>query len=43
MASATKKLKRIRKVKLAKQGNKRKAKERNQGTTKSAAVLFGDE
>ena len=42
MASATKKTDRIRKVKLAKQGKKRKAKERTQGSTKSAAELFGD-
>lgn len=43
MASATKRTTRIRKVKLAKKGKVRKAKNRNEGTTKSPAKLFGDE
>jgi len=42
MASPTKKLTKIRKVKLAGKGKKRKAKLRSQGTTKSQAELFGD-
>jgi len=42
MASATKVVCNIRKAKVKKQGQKRKAKARNQGTTKSAAELFGD-
>jgi len=43
MASPTKKTKIIRKRKSAKAGKKRKAKERNQGTTVTRAELFGDE
>ena len=43
MASSRKQTSTIRKRKAAKAGNKRKAKLRNQGTTPTAAVLFGDE
>ena len=43
MASASKQTQVIRKQKLAKKGNKRKAKLRNQGSTPSAAQLFADE
>ena len=43
MASPTKKVRIIRKRKRAKQGSERKAKLRNEGTTKSPAKLFGDE
>ena len=43
MASAAKRTGTIRKRKQAKAGNKRKAKLRNQGTTPTAAQLFGDE
>ena len=43
MASATKKTELKRKRATAKQGKVRKAKNRNQGTTRSAAELFGDE
>ena len=43
MASPTKQTEIIRERKRSNQGKKRKAKERNQGTTKSAAQLFGDE
>lgn len=43
MASATKKTELKRKRSVAKQGKTRKAKNRNQGTTRSAAELFGDE
>jgi len=42
MASPTKKTCRIRKMKLAGKGRKRKAKACNQGTTKSKEELFGD-
>ena len=42
MASATKKIRRRRKVKLSKQGKRRKAKERTQGSTQSYKKLFGD-
>lgn len=42
MASPTKKTSRIRERKKGKAGNTRKAQLRNQGTTKSAAELFGD-
>ncbi len=42
MASATKRTSRIRKVKLAKKGKVRKAKDRSQGSTKSYSQLFGD-
>lgn len=42
MASASKKTKAIRKNKKANSGKKRKAKNRNQGTTPSKATLFGD-
>jgi len=42
MASATKRTSRIRKVKLAKKGKVRKAKERNHGSTQSYEKLFGD-
>ena len=43
MASATRKLKLIRKRKNGRMGSKRKAKNREQGTTKSKAELFGDD
>lgn len=43
MASPTKQTESIRERKKSTQGKKRKAKERNQGSTKSAAELFGDE
>lgn len=43
MASPSKKHDIIRKRKKSKAGNKRKAKVRNQGTTQTAAQLFGDE
>jgi len=43
MASATKKLKIIRKRKVSKQGKSRKAKLRAQGSTQSYSQLFGDE
>jgi hypothetical protein len=43
MASATHRTKKIRKKKKSTKGLKRKAKNRNQGTTKSSAKLFGDE
>ena len=43
MASTRKQTSLIRKRKAAKAGNKRKAKLRNQGTTTTAAQLFGDE
>ena len=43
MASAAKRTGVIRKRKKSKAGNKRKAKVRNNGTTKTAAQLFGDE
>lgn len=42
MASPTKKTSKIRKQKLASKGNKRKAKQRTQGSTKSKKELFGD-
>jgi hypothetical protein len=42
MASKTKKTEFRRRRKLSKQGRKRKAKNRNQGTTKSHKALFGD-
>ena len=42
MASPTKRTSRIRKVKLAKKGKRRKAKVRAEGTTKSAVQLFGE-
>jgi hypothetical protein len=42
MASATKRTELIRKQKLAGKGKKRKAKNRNQGTTPKASKLFGD-
>lgn len=42
MASKTKKLELIRKNRNTKMGQKRKAKNRNQGTTKTKADLFGD-
>jgi len=42
MASATRKLKLIRKRKEGRMGKKRKAKNRENGTTKSKAELFGD-
>ncbi|MCB0366489.1 MAG: hypothetical protein H6624_20035 [Bdellovibrionaceae bacterium] len=42
MASPTKKTSRVRKMKLATKGRKRKAKNRTQGTTKSKEELFGD-
>jgi len=42
MASKTKRTKIIRKKKKAHKGVKRKAKNRNQGTTPSRAKLFGD-
>ena len=43
MASKTKKLELIRKRRNTKMGQKRKAKNRNHGTTKTKAELFGDE
>ena len=43
MASTRKQTKLIRKRKAAKAGNTRKSKIRNNGTTLSAAELFGDE
>lgn len=43
MASAAKQTGIIRKRKKTKAGNKRKAKLRNNGTTPTAAKLFGDE
>ena len=43
MASAAKQTGIIRKRKQSKAGNKRKAKVRNNGTTQTAAQLFGDE
>ena len=43
MASASKITEFRRKRKTAKAGKVRKAKNRNQGTTRSAAELFGDE
>ena len=42
MASPTKKTRKIRRRKEAKKGRKRKAALRSNGTTKSAAELFGD-
>lgn len=42
MASKTKKLEIIRERKKTKQGAKRKAANRNKGSTKTAAQLFGD-
>ncbi len=42
MASPTKKTKRIRKRKKAGQGQKRKGKLRQEGTTLTQAELFGD-
>lgn len=43
MASKTKRLELIRKNRNTKMGQKRKAKNRNHGTTKTKAALFGDE
>lgn len=43
MASPTKKIRKIRKRKEAKRGKKRKTGLRTNGTTKSAAKLFGDD
>ncbi len=43
MASPTKKTKIIRKKKKANAGKVRKAKNRNQGTTRSKNELFGEE
>lgn len=43
MASASKKTKAIRENKRANSGRKRKAQNRNQGTTPTKAVLFGDQ
>ena len=43
MASPSLQTETIRKNKLAKAGKKRKAKNRNHGTTKSKAELFGDD
>ena len=43
MSSPAKQTATIRKRKNTKAGNKRKAKLRNQGTTPTAAKLFGDE
>lgn len=43
MASPAKQTATIRKRKKSKAGNKRKAKLRNNGTTPTAAQLFGDE
>ncbi len=42
MASATKRTEIKRKKKLSTKGKKRKAKNRNQGTTPKASKLFGD-
>ena len=42
MASPTKQTKIIRKAKKKRIGQKRKGQERQQGTTKSKAELFGD-
>ena len=42
MASKTKKPEVQRKAKKTKSGKRRKTKNRNQGTTKSKAALFGD-
>lgn len=42
MASKTKRLELIRKNKKTKSGKKRKAKNRNNGTTKTKEALFGD-
>lgn len=42
MASPTKHTETVRNRKRKKAGAKRKAKNRNEGTTKSAAELFGD-
>jgi hypothetical protein len=42
MASKTKKTEFRRRRKISKAGKKRKAQNRNKGTTKSAKVLFGD-
>ena len=42
MASPTKRTDLIRERKKTKAGNKRKAKDRNQGTTKTAKELFQD-
>jgi hypothetical protein len=42
MASKTKKLELIRKNRNSKMGQKRKAKNRNHGTTKTQKELFGD-
>jgi len=42
MASKTKKLELIRKKRNTRMGQKRKAKNRNEGTTKTKADLFGD-
>ena len=42
MASATRKLKLIRKRKHSRMGKKRKVSNRENGTTKSKAELFGD-
>lgn len=42
MASASKKTETIRTNKRANAGKKRKAQNRNQGTTPTKAVLFGD-
>lgn len=42
MASKTKRTETIRMRKQAKAGKKRKAKTRTQGSTRSAAELFGD-
>lgn len=43
MASATKRTGTVRRKKQTQRGKTRKAKNRNQGTTKTAAKLFGDE
>lgn len=43
MASPTKKTEIIRKRKKSRAGHKRKAQVCNQGTTKTAAQLFGDD
>lgn len=42
MASPTKQTSLVRKRKVAKQGRKRKAKQRSEGSTQSPAELFGD-
>jgi hypothetical protein len=42
MASKTKKLELIRKNRNSKMGQKRKSKNRNEGTTKTQKELFGD-